>query len=189
MGVVYFLLILLGLLILFTIVSTIIKLALFLTTRVKYENMRLIVPFILSILIWTLIVFLLIITVNNYFNTNAFAKLLELYLQKQNMTPVLKPSIIFTIIYLMIGILLQSFTYFCVNIKLENLFSYTRYYIFKLFKIKAKTQHQNILFKEPVENLTLGSAFLASVLATILIIFSICIFAIIGFSVANSLNI
>lgn len=189
MGVVYFLIILLILLLLFTIISTIIKLALFLTTKVKYENIRLVIPVILTLFIWLIIASLIIVTVNKYIDGDAFSELLEMYLKKESMTPILKPTIIFVAIYLMIGILLQSLTYFSVNIKLENLFSYIRYYIFNFFKFKDNSKHQNIITKEPIESLNLGSAFLASLLATILIIFSICIFALIGLTIARKFNI
>lgn len=196
MAIVYFLVILFVLLIVYTMISTIIKLSLYLTTRVKYENIRLIIPFILSIVVWIIVISLCIFTLNKYVEGNIFSQIMETYIKKESLIPLLKPTIIFAFIYLLIGIILQSLTYFSVNIKLENGFSYIRYYIFKLFKLlkiklnfKTKQKPENMVAKESIEDLTLGRAFLASMLSTILIIFSITIFIIIGITIAKNLNI
>lgn len=192
MAIVYSLVILLVFLIIYTVISTIIRISLYLTTKVFYENMRLTLPVILSLITWSLVVSLYIFTINKYIGKNVFSEIFDIYIVKGNLTTIMQPSIIFGIIYLLVGIILQAFTYFAVNIKLENLFSYIRYYICKLFrplkeklKIKTKQKPENIISKEPVEELTLGRAFLSSLLSTLMIIFFISILAIIGITVAN----
>jgi len=196
MAIVYFLVILLVLLIVYTMISTIIKLSLYLTTRVKYENIRLVIPFILTILVWALVISVCIFSLNKYIDGNIFSQIMETYILKQSLIPLLKPTIIFIVVYLLIGIVLQSLTYFAVNIKLENCFSYIRYYICKLLKflklklnIKTKQKPENIVEKEPIEELTLNTAILASFLSTILIIFSLTLFIVIGLTIANKLGI
>ena len=196
MGIVYFLVLLFILLILYTMISTIIKLSLYLTTRVKYENIRLVVPFILSIVVWFIVVSLCIFTLNKYIEGNIFSKIIQTYIKKESLLPILKSTFIFSFIYLLIGIILQSLTYLSANIKLENVFSYIRYYIFKLFKLlkiklnlKNKPKLENIIEKEPVEDITLGKAFISSMFSTILIIFFVTIFILIGFAIATNINI
>lgn len=189
MAIVYSLVILLVLLIIYTMISTIIKLSLYLTTGTKYENVRLIIPVILTLLTWTIVISLYILTLNKYFERNIFAEFMETYILKESLIPLLKPIIFFGILCLLIGSILQALTYFSVNIKLENIFSYIRYYIFKLFKIKLKAKPQNIIEKEQIEELYLGKAFLASMLSTTMITFSITIFIIIGLTIANKFNI
>ena len=187
MNVALFLVGLFILLIVYTIVSTIIKFTLFLTTKIKFENIRLIIPVVLSLLLWTVILSLYIITLNNYLEFNVFSKIIEMYLQKQSLIELSKTSIIFLTFYISIGTLLQTFTYFCVNIKLENIFKYMRYYIVKTFKLQSKSKPENIVIKDSIENLNLFSAFLASLLTTILFIIIFTILIIIGLTISKRL--
>ena len=172
-------------LIIYTIISTIIKFTLFLTTKRKFENIRLIIPVILSILIWTVVLSLYIITLNNYLEFNIFTKITEMYLQKQSLTELSKSVIIFFTFYISIGTLLQTFSYFCVNVRFENLFKYIRYYISKIFKLNSKPK--NIIITDNTENITLISAFLASLLTTILFIIIFIILIIIGLTISKNL--
>ena len=192
MAIVYSLVILLVFLIIYTVISSIIRVSLYITTRVSYENMRITLPVILSLVTWTIIVSLYIFTVNKYIGKNVFSEIFDIYIVKGNLATITRPIIVFGIIYLLAGIILQSFTYFTVNVKLENLFSYIRYYICKLFrplkeklKLKTKQKPENIISKEPVEELTLGRAFISSIISTLMIILFITILAIIGTTIAN----
>lgn len=185
MAIVYFLVIFLAMLIIYTIISTVIKLSLYLTTRVKYENIRLLIPVILSLIIWAIIAFLCIFTTNKYLNTDVFNQIIETYVLKESLVGILKPTIIFVVSYLIIGIILQSLAYFSVNIKFENCLSYIRYYLFKILKITPKQQPNNVIEKEPIESLTLNRSILASIFSTILIIFFVSMFVIIGLTIGN----
>lgn len=192
MAIVYSLVILLVFLIIYTVISSIIRVSLYITTRVSYENMRITLPVILSLVTWTLIVSLYIFTVNKYIGKNVFSEIFDIYIVKGNLATITRPIIVFGIIYLLAGIILQSFTYFTVNVKLENLFSYIRYYICKLFrplkeklKLKTKQKPENIVSKEPIEELTLGRAFISSIISTLMIILFITILAVIGTTIAN----
>ena len=195
MAIVYSLVILFVSLIIYTIISTVIKLSLYLTIRVKYENIRLFLPVIFTLLTWIIVISLCIFGLNKYIEGNIFSVFMETYILKESLVPLIKPIIIFAIFALLIGTLIQAITYFSVNIKLENAFSYLRYYIFKLFKplknklkFKTKEKPENMISKEPIEELTLGRAILASMLSTILILFSITVFVIIGLTIANKFN-
>ena len=192
MAIVYSLVILLVFLIIYTVISSIIRVSLYITTRVSYENMRITLPVILSLVTWTLIVSLYIFTVNKYIGKNVFSEIFDIYIVKGSLATITRPIIVFGIIYLLAGIILQSFTYFTVNVKLENLFSYIRYYICKLFrplkeklKLKTKQKPENIVSKEPIEELTLGRAFISSIISTLMIILFITILAVIGTTIAN----
>ena len=122
-----------------------------------------------------------------YLEFNIISKIIEMYLQKQSLIELSKTSIIFLTFYISIGTLLQTFTYFCVNIKLENIFKYMRYYIVKTFKLESKSKPENIVIKDSIENLNLFSAFLASLLTTILFIIIFTILIIIGLTISKSL--
>lgn len=192
MAIVYSLVILLVFLIIYTVISSIIRVSLYITTRVSYENMRITLPVILSLVTWTLIVSLYIFTVNKYIGKNVFSEIFDIYIVKGNLATITRPIIVFGIIYLLAGVILQAFTYFTVNVKLENLFSYIRYYICKLFrplkeklKLKTKQKPENIVSKEPIEELTLGRAFISSIISTLMIILFITILAVIGTTIAN----
>lgn len=192
MAIVYSLVILLVFLIIYTVISSIIRVSLYITTRVSYENMRITLPVILSLVTWTLIVSLYIFTVNKYIGKNVFSEIFDIYIVKGSLATITRPIIVFGIIYLLAGIILQAFTYFTVNVKLENLFSYIRYYICKLFKplkeklkLKTKQKPENIVSKEPIEELTLGRAFISSIISTLMIILFITILAVIGTTIAN----
>ena len=124
MAIVYSLVILLVFLIIYTVISSIIRVSLYITTRVSYENMRITLPVILSLVTWTLIVSLYIFTVNKYIGKNVFSEIFDIYIVKGSLATITRPIIVFGIIYLLAAIILQSFTYFTVNVKLENLFSY-----------------------------------------------------------------
>lgn len=192
MAIVYSLVILLVFLIIYTVISSIIRVSLYITTRVSYENMRITLPVILSLITWILIVSLYIFTVNKYIGKNVFSEIFDIYIVKGNLATITRPIIVFGIIYLLAGVILQAFTYFTVNVKLENLFSYIRYYICKLFrplkeklKLKTKQKPENIVSKEPIEELTLGRAFISSIISTLMIILFITILAVIGTTIAN----
>lgn len=192
MAIVYSLVILLVFLIIYTVISSIIRVSLYITTRVSYENMRITLPVILSLVTWTLIVSLYIFTVNKYIGKNVFSEIFDIYIVKGSLATITRPIIVFGIIYLLAGVILQAFTYFTVNVKLENLFSYIRYYICKLFrplkeklKLKTKQKPENIVSKEPIEELTLGRAFISSIISTLMIILFITILAVIGTTIAN----
>lgn len=192
MAIVYSLVILLVFLIIYTVISTIIRISLYFTTRVSYENMRITLPVILSLITWILIVSLYIFTVNKYIGKNIFSEIFDIYIVKGNLTTIARPILVFGIIYLLAGVILQAFTYFTVNVKLENLFSYIRYYICKIFrplkeklKLKTKQKPENIVSKEPIEELTLGRAFISSIISTLMIILFITILAVIGTTIAN----
>lgn len=192
MAIVYSLIILLVFLIIYTVISSIIRVSLYITTRVSYENMRITLPVILSLVTWTLIVLLYIFTVNKYIGKNVFSEIFDIYIVKGSLATITRPIIVFGIIYLLAGVILQAFTYFTVNVKLENLFSYIRYYICQIFrplkeklKLKTKQKPENIVSKEPIEELTLGRAFISSIISTLMIILFITILAVIGTTIAN----
>lgn len=185
MSIVYFLVIFLVLLLIYTVVSTITKLSLYLTTGTKYDNIRLFIPFILTVIVWSSLVPLCIFTINNYIGKNVFEEIMNLYLIKESLIPIFRPVLIISTIYLFIGVILQSLTYFAVNIPLEMILGNIRYGIKKLLRIKSNPKHTNIMVKEYVNELYLSNSFLASILSTILIILSLVILSLIGLNISD----
>lgn len=185
MNIVYFLVIFLVLLLIYTMISTIIKLSLYLTTGTKYDNIRLFIPFILTVIVWVALVSLCILTINKFLNKNIFEEVMELYLIKESIIPVLRPSLTISCIYLLIGVILQALTYFTVNIPLEKILSNIRYGIKKLFRINSNPKHNKIIVKEYVNELYLANSFLASLLSTVLILFSVVALTLIGLYISN----
>ena len=188
MNVVYFLVILLAVLLIYTVVSTITKLSLYLTTRTKYDNIRLFIPFILTVILWSTLVVLCLFTINKYLNKNVFEEIINLYLKKESLIPILRPITVISSIFLFIGIILQSLTYFSTNIPLEVFFGNIRCGIKKLFKFKSNPEHTNIVEKEQIEKLGLGNAFLASLFSTFLIILAIVVLAVIGLNISYNVK-
>lgn len=168
MSVVYFLLVLLAVLIVYTMLSTIIKLSLYITTSESYEHSRLVIPVILSILIWALVGTLCAITIYNRTQTNVINEFFNIYLQKGNLMPLIKLVSQCAIIYYIIGILLQSITYYAVNIKLENLFSSIRFALKKLFRIGKKKEQKNLTLFYEIPGISIFRALFTSLLTTVM---------------------
>lgn len=187
MNIVYLLIIFLVFLLIYTIVSTIIKLSLYLTTGEKYENFRLFIPVILTLGLWIGLVSLYILALNSSGEKNFFDEFISLYLLKENLMPLFKQAIMLFLVFMIIGILIQSFAFFTVNIKLENLFNYIRYFLKKIIKIEFKKKNSNISEIEHINKLYFSNAFIASLLSTILIIFSFIILIIIGLIISRKI--
>lgn len=159
-----FLLILFFILILFVFTCTIIKAVLLLTTKYKYDNKYLIIPTLLTILIFILMIFAWYLTLSRILN----ADLISLYfdiLMKSNTVDVNKSTIIITtIIYSVLGIVLQSFSYFTVNINYLKLSGFFR----SIFKRHVNSSKEDINDENYLKvddrpnNLTYLNAFVSS---------------------------
>ena len=117
MSIVYFLVIFLVLLLIYTVVSTITKLSLYLTTGTKYDNIRLFIPFILTVIVWSSLVPLCIFTINNYIGKNVFEEIMNLYLIKESLIPIFRPGNSYLIF--IVWIPLSSFS----EINVSNVFN------------------------------------------------------------------
>jgi hypothetical protein len=109
-------------------------------------------------------------------------------LKKESLLPLLKTISKCSTIYLIIGTLLQSLTYFAVNIKLENLFSSIRYGLKRLFKIGRKKEHKGLTLFYQIPGLSIFRAFFTSFLTTVMMLIAIIGLFTIGIFFSNNIN-
>ncbi len=157
MGFLYFLIALLLFLLLYTMISSLIKFTLYLTTRYKFEDYRLLLPTLFTMLLWALIVFGAIYVISNIFNIQILSILLNLLINAEIVTDDIINMVICILSAFVIGILLQSLTYFSININTKKIVSKIRFGFKKLFKIKSKnknttTNNSNNVEKEEIQN-------------------------------------
>lgn len=175
-------------LIILVISSTIIKLALFLTNKYKYENYILILPSILSIISWLIAFTLLFITLSIMFKENFFNFIIDKILNHISITPYLPSILILTISFCIIGIILQTFSFLTVNIDYTKTNGKLRVSIKNLFKVQLNKKNSTQLkVSENTEKLSLKAALLSSILTfSLIVFFSLLLFSI-GKMISNKL--
>ena len=157
------------------IISTSMKIGLMITNKHNYDSKLLIIPSILIMLLWgiSLLVFYLC-------NKSVFANGLE----DMILTIIMMPSsiehkrriIITSIIIIILTVLIQSFTYYAINVDYNKLWGYIRFGIKKKLNIKpkknAKTKKMVIneeRFDVPL-NIAIITSTLTFVISTLLIL-------------------
>jgi hypothetical protein len=183
----YFLLILCILLIAITIVATIIKTVLFLTTKINYTTRTLFIPAILNIFTWSLVFYFLSFIIFNILNINLGSLLLNTFILKANETQSIIKVIIAIAVGCIIGIILQSFAYFCINIDYKNIFRNTRWLFKKKVLKTKKNDSTNIALSDNENKITFSNAFVASLFSFTLILFFVFILFNIGTALSQKI--
>lgn len=193
-----YLIFILFILIIYTVVSTIIKLSLFLTTKYKYENYRLFLPTISTILVWSVLAFSLNCIVKNSINMSLSSLVFNHIIKIVNINDYISTLLLVFILHLVICIILQAFTYFLANIDIKRGWDYLRFSIKVFFinifanikkiftkntnpnntdinnlasqNINRKNKKSQISVIEPLENLNFINALISSLLSTSLIV-------------------
>lgn len=174
MGFFIFLLIVFFILILFVFTCTIIKTILFFMTKYKYETKYLIIPSFLMVFIFMFVLFawyftitkiLKIDIINIYFNE--FLKISSS--NNSDIASILTLSVI----YIIIGIILQAFSYFTVNINYYRVSGFFRKTFRKLFNINTRStmEENDLKIDERPENLSYSNAFISSLFTFSLLFF------------------
>ena len=130
------LLILLIFLIILVIISTSMKIGLIITNRHNYDSRKLIIPSILIMIIWMIAILTFYLIFKNTFSNGLEDMILTLVMTPSSITNK-KDLIIVGVILTIITILIQSFTYYAINIDYKKMFGYIR------FKVKQKLMEEN----------------------------------------------
>ncbi len=184
MGFFIFLVALMIFLIVITIITTIIKLSLMVTTKYKYETYILIVPSILFILLWGILFFLWFIMSDNYTNGGivnlAFETVLNSNLNIHDYTP----SLICLLICCMTGIIIQPLIFLGVNIPYGNmrvtlkkqLIKLKKWFITKILKKDLKPElmpTSDVMIKEKWVKLKYPNALISSIFSFAIIFIAV----------------
>lgn len=196
MWLVTLLLILLIALILIVIMDTAMKLALMITTLYNYDTKKLFIPATLTVIIWTLLLIGCFNTINKSLDNNAIDLIFSMIFD-HSLIPMYKSAIIKPLLSaFLIGTIIQSFTYYTVNINYQKITGTVRFslkrliqkIVIKLFKkdiFKNKNKANLSEIKRGPKKLTFIRAILTSVISVIITV-SICfILFIIGTSLSD----
>lgn len=216
MGVFFFLIGLFIFLLVYTMISSIIKVSLYLTTKHSYSNIRIFIPTILTLLVIVLLSIFLLFSINKFTGRTLYEILFDYILKVEGTDSYFNILFPFVIVYIIFIIILQSFTYLCVNIDLNKIWNNIRFKIKKLFKILPKedvnmtkidisqsniesieskvTNYANytvtnsqIALEKEKENINFTSALVASLFTFCFTLFSIIVFLIIGFILSDKI--
>ena len=128
------LLVILVFLLLVVIMDTSMKLALMITTLYNYDSKKLFIPACLTVIIWGLLILACFRSINKSLDYNAVDMLFSMLFDKtiiEGYKGMFARSIISTFL---VGTVLQSFTYYSVNINYQKVTGTIRFSLKKLFK-------------------------------------------------------
>jgi len=140
------LLVILIALILIVIMDTAMKLALMITTLYNYDTKKLFIPATLTVILWGVLLLGALNSINNAMDNNAveliFAMIFDHSLIAQYKTVLIKPLLS----AFLIGTILQSFTYYTVNINYQRLTGSVRFSAKRLIqKVTKKVFKKDIV--------------------------------------------
>lgn len=128
------LLVILIFLLLVVIMDTSMKLALMITTLYNYDTKKLFIPATLTVILWAVLLFGCFNSINADMNNNAIDILFAMVFDRsliEGYEGILIKALISTFL---IGTLLQSFTYYTVNINYQKITGTVRFSMKKIFK-------------------------------------------------------
>lgn len=128
------LLVILVFLLLVVIMDTSMKLALMITTLYNYDSKKLFIPACLTVIIWGLLILACFRTINKSLDYNAVDMLFSMLFDKtiiEGYKGMFARSLISTFL---VGTILQSFTYYSVNINYQKVTGTIRFSLKKLFR-------------------------------------------------------
>ncbi len=177
MWLLFVLLIFLVFLLVLVIISTSMKIGLIITNRHNYESRLLIIPSILTIIIWGIAIFIFYLLSKDLFK-NGFEDMLLTIFMAPSSIEFKKEILTNATIICFVTVLLQSFTYYAINIDYSRIFGYIRFKIKTLinYKEKNKKNSQKISIYEERFNVPLHIAVITSIFTfifTCLIIFGL----------------
>ena len=134
-------------LLLVVIMDTAMKLALMITTLYNYDTKKLFIPAALTVALWAILLFGCYNSINSSLDNNAVDILFAMIFDKEMISQysgILLRSLLSTFL---IGTLLQSFTYYTVNINYQKITGTVRFSFKKLFRKLYKK-----IFKKDLSN-------------------------------------
>lgn len=147
------LLVILVFLLLVVIMDTSMKLALMITTLYNYDSKKLFIPACLSVIVWGLLILACFNTINKSLDNNAVDMLFSMIFDRSLINGYVGVFVKALLSTFIVGTILQSLTYYSVNINYQKVGGTIRFSIKKLFKaIFSKLFKKN----NKIENETTG---------------------------------
>ena len=128
------LLVILVFLLLVVIMDTSMKLALMITTLYNYDSKKLFIPACLSVIVWALLILACFNTINKSLDNNAVDMLFSMIFDRSLINGYVGVFVKALLSTFIVGTILQSFTYYSVNINYQKVGGTIRFSIKKLFK-------------------------------------------------------
>ena len=128
------LLVILVFLLLVVIMDTSMKLALMITTLYNYDSKKLFIPACLSVIVWALLILACFNTINKSLDNNAVDMLFSMIFDRSLINGYVGVFVKALLSTFIVGTILQSFTYYSVNINYQKFGGTIRFSIKKLFK-------------------------------------------------------
>ena len=189
------LLVILIALVLIVIMDTAMKLALMITTLYNYETKKLFIPATLTVFLWAILLVGCYNSINTSLGGNAIDIIFSMIFDNtlaSEYSPVLIRTLLSTFL---IGTLLQSFTYYTVNINYQKVTGTVRFSFKKIIRNISKKIFKKDIFKKEnnsslseiqrgPKKLTFGRAIMTSIISVIITV----IVCIILFLIGNALS-
>ena len=189
------LLVILIALVLIVIMDTAMKLALMITTLYNYETKKLFIPATLTVFLWAILLVGCYNSINTSLDGNAIDIIFSMIFDNtliSEYSPVLIKTLLSTFL---IGTLLQSFTYYTVNINYQKVTGTVRFSLKKLIRNLCKKIFKKDIFKKESSSslseiqrgpkkLTFGRAIMTSIISVIIT----AIVCIVLFLIGNALS-
>ena len=189
------LLVILIALVLIVIMDTAMKLALMITTLYNYETKKLFIPATLTVFLWAILLVGCYNSINTSLDGNAIDIIFSMIFDNtliSEYSPVLIKTLLSTFL---IGTLLQSFTYYTVNINYQKVTGTVRFSLKKLIRNLCKKIFKKDIFKKEnssslseiqrgPKKLTFGRAIMTSIISVIIT----AIVCIVLFLIGNALS-
>jgi hypothetical protein len=184
------------LLIFISIINTLIYFALKLVTYNSYEEHYLIIPSFLSIVLWTISLYVIFSMFFNINNIGVIDFIISIIFKSQDIFNNINQMILPTILIIIGTITMQSLCLLTVNLDYYKYFNFIMFYIRKLFKkIYFKITKKELIFKfkgNIIElpqkyRLTLFNSLIASLFIFSLIFFVIILLFFLGNTISNNI--
>lgn len=170
------------------IVSTSMKIGLIITNRHNYDSRLLIIPAILTMILWGIAIFTFYLLSKSIFTNGLEDMILTVIMTPSSIEHKTRIFITGGIIVI-ITVLLQSLTYYSINIDYGKIWGFIRFRIKQILKIKPKenTKSKNIILNEEKFDVPFYIAIITSILS--FIISSLLIFGLykIGISLSQKI--
>lgn len=170
-------------LIIFLVISSVIKILLYIFTKFEYKSYYLLLPTFLTLGAWSLCFLLWYFTITYFLKIN-ITKVIISFIIKEGY--IKNNFIITSLTYILIAIFLQSIAMLAINIDYKKMTGNTRFFFKKLFKIRMKKNGKLIIKNEP-EKISFIEALAISILTFLIIIITIALLFFIGYIISKNL--
>lgn len=178
-----FILSIIVILIMFGIISYVIKKLIYIFTKYNYESYYLLLPTFLILGVWSLCFLLWYFTIT-YFIKIDIVELIISFIIKEGMLE--NSFIIASLIYILLAIFLQGIVILTINIDYNKLIGNTRFFFKKLLRIRTK-RNGNLIIKNQPEKISFIEAMAISILSFLIIITSISLLFFMGYIISRNL--